>query len=909
MIAIYWAQPRAEHGLTATYFTDSAFNSFSTERVEQVALVNSNDKLITPTQPFSIRWRGFLRLQKHRNVSFVIPPRVDSRLLVNGKTIYESRADVIDPVLTPVQTLTAGSHAITFEVSRPEHSYGYFSANFAWTTPAGIRLIPSSNLYPTSITDSQARSETRRSDIRIFCFGIASLAAASLTLLTLWPKLHHASPRQLWPMLLILGLALYIRYSYLHDLVTQLPDFDAFPIGSDHRTYEAHARDFIRGHWPKQSGFYRQPGFSWLLGNYHTLFGPDLRLYQILQLAGGALATIPLYAIGKRIFSARVGMVAAIIWATLPLAIFYNTQLLTHGLESQLVIWLIWLWVNNISQPKTRGLITLGILSGCATLIRPAFLVLVLLFALSYAWVHRHSTKRAATLSLLVLLLALLPILPVTAHNYKHSGHFQLISANGPVTLYLGNNRDAAGIGQYSQAFRETHRRVNRTETTYTKATISDIRANPVRWLGLMTRKTSLYFGNTEIPNNVDFHKHGTDVSPILAILPFQFGALVSLGFAGIALTFTQRRHIPKDAWMLILVLLSLCGTTVMFHVVSRFRAPAYGPLAIFSAFTIVQIAMPIITRQFRKTLFPVTLLTASSILVTTLPWIADNSIPMPTLTQPPPDAIHAGTSFGNTLELSAHSPLEPLEPGEPMSITLYWRPTNTLPIDYYGSIQIISPSGDKLTQVDQALGTGSFPQYPASKWKSNEYVSDQYLLFPPTSAPAPSLLTVLVVVYDRNTGQRLGETTLMDVPLTFRDSLQLPQDATPVNAAFGPVLLSGFKSETNAYELIITSFWDSLERTSIDGVIFIHVFDSTGNFVLGQDLRPRAGNYPMTAWQPGESIVDIRRISLKDLPSGKYSIFVGIYDPNSNMRFQVANPNGELIPDSSVHLFSAHLN
>ena len=148
-----------------------------------------------------------------------------------------------------------------------------------------------------------------------------------------------------------------------------------------------------------------------------------------------------------------------------------------------------------------------------------------------------------------------------------------------------------------------------------------------------------------------------------------------------------------------------------------------------------------------------------------------------------------------------------------------------------------------------------------------------------------------------------------MGVPLTFRDSLQLPQDATPVNAAFGPVLLSGFKSETNAYELIITSFWDSLERTSIDGVIFIHVFDSTGNFVLGQDLRPRAGNYPMTAWQPGESIVDIRRISLKDLPSGKYSIFVGIYDPNSNMRFQVANPNGELIPDSSVHLFSAHLN
>ena len=93
--------------------------------------------------------------------------------------------------------------------------------------------------------------------------------------------------------------------------------------------------------------------------------------------------------------------------------------------------------------------------------------------------------------------------MPVTYHNYQHSGQLQLFSANGPVTLYLGNNRDSAGIGQYSPAFLATHELVNRGQTTFFKQTTNDILENPQRWFGLMTRKTALYWGNLEIPNNV----------------------------------------------------------------------------------------------------------------------------------------------------------------------------------------------------------------------------------------------------------------------------------------------------------------------------------------------------------------------------------------------------------------------
>jgi 4-amino-4-deoxy-L-arabinose transferase-like glycosyltransferase len=901
------AAPRLQHGLTATYFPGPDFDYVAVTRLERVAMLSSNDRLVGHERPFSVRWEGFLWVDKTREIAFTIPDGTDARLLLDGELVFESRGDGAPQASAIARALNRGSHALTLELVRADAGDGFFSANLEWDTLLGQRLIPPTFLYPSHPENDQARGEMRRAQTRNVALSLSALAILGLLGVSISVRRPSLRRRETWGLLLVVGVALGLRLIYIHDLVTHIPNFDALPVGSDHRTYEADARDLVRGLWPPQSEFYRQPGFPWLLGNIHALLGPNLRPFQIVQLTGGALASMAIYALGKRIFNSPAAWVAALLWATFPLAIFYDAQLVTHGLEAQLVVWMLWLWLSAIERPGNGALIALGLLLGGAAVIRPALLALIPLAALSLIWMSRSSWHLGTARGLILVGLAALPILPVTFHNYRHSGRFQLISSNGPVTLYLGNNRDAAGIGQYSQAFRATHERVNRGELTYMEATLFDIRTAPRRWLGLMTRKTALYFANTEIPNNVDFTAEGTAISPLLAQTPLRFGGIVALGFAGLGLALFRVRAYRPGIWLLSTVLLILYSTTVMFHVVSRFRVPTYGPLILFGAFALVDIGRRLANRDVRASALSLCLLGGSSVLVIALPWVADSSIPLPTLAAPPAESVQVRAVFGETLELSAYDPLAAVEPGEPLFVTLYWEPNSPLSVDYYGTVQLLASSGEKLTQVDQRLGTGSFPHHPPTDWRPGETVADHYLLFPPRDAPTPLALTVLVAVYNRETGERLGETSLHPLPLTLAQPLILPDNVTPVHATIGPALLAAYQAEVENGELALTLFWESMEPASVAGIVFVHLFDSSGYFALGQDLPPRGGDYPMTAWQPGEGIIDPRRIPLSELPASEYAVFVGVYDPAENARFPVLDKAGHRVPNASLKLFQFH--
>ena len=902
------AAPRLQHGLTATYFAEPDFNYITVTRLERVAMLSSNDTLISRGHPISVRWEGFLWVDKSREITFTIPEGVNARLLLDGELVFQSRGDRTPQQSTIARALSNGSHALTLELVRADAGDDFFSANLEWDTLFGQRLIPSTFLYPSRPENGQALSEMWRAQARNVAPSLAALAILGLLGLSIAARRHSLQRREAWGLLLVVGVALGLRLIYLHDLVTHIPNFDALPVGSDHRTYEAAARDLVRGLWPPRSEFYRQPGFPWLLGHFHALLGPNLRHFQILQLTGGALASMAIYSLGKRIFSPPAAWVAALLWATFPLAIFYDAQLVTHGLEAQLVVWLLWLWLSVIERPGNGALIALGLLSGGTAVIRPALLPFIPLAALSLIWISHPRWHLGTARGLILVCLASLPILPVTLHNYRHSGRFQLISANGPVTLYLGNNRDAAGIGQYSQAFRATHEQVNRGELTYVGATFFDIRTAPRRWLGLMTRKTALYFANTEIPNNVDFTAEGTAISPLLAQTPLRFGGIVALGFAGLGLALFRVRAYRPGIWLLSTVLLILYSTTVMFHVVSRFRVPTYGPLILFGAFALVDIGRRLANRDVRASALSLCLLGGSSVLVIALPWVADSSIPLPTLAAPPAESVQVRAVFGETLELSAYDPLAAVEPGEPLFVTLYWEPNSPLSVDYYGTVQLLASSGEKLTQVDQRLGTGSFPHHPPTGWQPGEIVADQYLLFPPRDAPTPLALTVLVAVYNRETGARLGETSLHPLPLTLAQPLILPDNVTPLHVTIGPALLAAYQAEIGNDELALTLFWESIAPASVAGMVFVHIFDSSGDFVIGQDLPPRGGEYPMTSWQPGEGIVDPRQIPLSELPAGEYAVFVGVYDPTDDARFPVVNKAGHGVPNASLKLFQFHL-
>ena len=896
-------------GLQATYFKDAEPGIPQISRIERLATVNSNDHYGASDRSIDVQWEGYLWSGKQDTIHLSVPTYLDAHLVLNSQTVIDSVANKQGHSKSIQADINQGLNPIMFGLSHSSLEDTYFSGGLRWETNVGSKLIPTRFLFPSRLNERQAFYAVASRYLQDILTWTIALIIAIVIITILFRNLRSYNRNEKLYLILIVTLALILRFIYLNDLVVNLPGFEALPDGSDQLVYEADARDLMRGLWPRDEDFYRQPGFTWLLGTIHLIFGDTLRSFQVIQIISGSLSTLAIYFLGKNIFNSSTAWLSAILWATFPLLIFYDTQLLAHAIEAHITVWILCAWWsittsrNCISLTKSTWIIC-ALLVGIASVMRPAFLALLPLILLSLK--SRLGTSRLPVkFAKLITLAAItfIPILPVTYHNYQHSGKLQLFSANGPVTLYLGNNRDSAGIGQYSPAFLATHELVNRGKTTFVKQTANDIVDKPQRWLGLMIRKMALYWGNLEIPNNVDFYTEGTSISLLLRYLPLRFGILAAIGFTGILLAMAQSNIYQPGKWMILSVIGILCLTTVMFHVVSRFRVPIYGPLILFSAFAITATTKQIMTRDAQKIAKSIGAIAISGAIVSALPHIADNSVPLPIEKHTPKESIIDKIPFGNKLTLESHNYNNAIESGEPLFVTLYWSTAAPVLTEYYGSVQLIDHNGNKITQTDHKLGGASFPYHTSSSWNTDKIVRDQYLIFTPKELETPIALDMLIVVYDKHTGDRLGETVVDRVAITNEQTLNLSASVTKVGARLGPASLHGYDYEIYDDTLSLTLYWNTIESSLVDGVIFIHIYDENNNFIRAHDSPPCQGEYPMGLWQPGEGIIDTHQIPMHGLLESRYNIRIGIYDPATGNRMTVVDNNGNNVPDNSLYL------
>ncbi len=285
------------------------------------------------------------------------------------------------------------------------------------------------------------------------------------------------------------------------------------------------------------------------------------------------------------------------------------------------------------------------------------------------------------------------------------------------------------------------------------------------------------------------------------------------------------------------------------------------------------------------------------------MPYIADNSVPLPIERHVPKDSIVGKLPFGSELTLESHSLTTTIEPGEPLFINLYWSTNDPTITEYYGSVQLLNQNGNKITQTDHKLGGASFPYHTSISWDTDHIVRDEYLLSTPNALKIPIALDVLVAVYDKQTDNRIGEAVIDRLAITSGSTLTMPNTASSVNASLGPVSLNGFDYEIHDDTLSLTLYWLSIETSSVDGIIFIHIFDENNNFILGHDSPPVQGSYPMGLWQPGEGIIDAHQIPIEELSNSTHNLQIGIYDPTSGTRLNVVDNTGNNVLNNSLHL------
>ncbi|MBK8231507.1 MAG: tetratricopeptide repeat protein [Candidatus Eisenbacteria bacterium] len=402
---------------------------------------------------------------------------------------------------------------------------------------------------------------------------------------------------------MVIGLALLLRIAYLMLYAGTFPLYRAPLV--DAKIYDEWARAIAGGDlWGRGEGvFYRAPLYPYLLAGLIRVLGGTLPWIAILQLISGLVTIGSCAVLARRLAGERAAVATAALLALYgPLMAAESKLLATSlGLALHALGLLLAVRAAEGGGPGRRG--AAGVVWGLACLIRPQWLLLSVLvpFVLAFGTWRTAGLLALRRWSPYLLGLALI-VAPVAIRNRVVGGDWVLVSSNGGMTFYQGNNEEnASGLLTIVRKFdlfgsateqrvletrvaeREMGRALKPSETSrfWTGQALQFIRSRPLDWLRLEGRKLFRFVTGYEYADNYSFYIEQERLWPVrLAAVPF--GLLLALGVAGAVLAESRRRD-PRVARIVLLSFLAGFAGCLAFYVSSRYRmetAPALGVLA-----------------------------------------------------------------------------------------------------------------------------------------------------------------------------------------------------------------------------------------------------------------------------------------------------------------------------------------
>lgn len=247
---------------------------------------------------------------------------------------------------------------------------------------------------------------------------------------------RRAGPSAVWRRpaaraLTVFLIAMLIRVAFR---ATYLVNWDAvnFALGVESFDLEHH-----QPHPPGYVGYV-------LLGRLVRWFvGDAVVALTAVSVLSGALATMWIYVLGRRIVNERAALIAAALFATSPLVWYYSGVALTYIVEVALALPFAWLVIEARSRRSLRLLAAATVVLALMGALRQTSLVLFLPVWL-YAWIPFSNRDKAKTAGLLIVLTLtwLVPLLILSGGPIAYLGlSMELAQLTGGVT-WLG-----AGMG------------------------------------------------------------------------------------------------------------------------------------------------------------------------------------------------------------------------------------------------------------------------------------------------------------------------------------------------------------------------------------------------------------------------------------------------------------------------------
>ncbi|TFG81073.1 MAG: tetratricopeptide repeat protein [Chrysiogenales bacterium] len=400
-------------------------------------------------------------------------------------------------------------------------------------------------------------------------------------------------------LLILLAVSLVVRLVYLQQISSN-PFFHYTIV--DAQTYDEMAVRIAAGQEPVPVPFFQPPLYPYFLGLLYALFGRDLYLVRLVQMAMGAANVWLLYLLGGRLFDRRVGMAAALAFSLYGTMLFYEGEILAPVLVVFLNLLLALAVIAALEKPSLPRALACGVLLGLSALAMSVVLPLALVIPL-YAWRQwRKKTGRPGPWRRLALASVfaaglLLVIAPVTWRNWRIGREFVPISTNAGINFYLSNGKDyerkvAIRPGyEWDELLNEPIRlgihKAGGQSAYFMNKALGLIAADPAGYTRLLLRKLNLLANGNEIMRDQDIYPF-RQYSPLLSLLvwkkglAFPFGLLLPLALLGMALAL--RRRVPGVGLPLVFVLVH-AAVLLAFFVTSRYRLNVLPFLALFAAY------------------------------------------------------------------------------------------------------------------------------------------------------------------------------------------------------------------------------------------------------------------------------------------------------------------------------------
>jgi 6-pyruvoyl-tetrahydropterin synthase related domain len=266
---------------------------------------------------------------------------------------------------------------------------------------------------------------------------------------------------------------------------------------------------------------------------------------------------------------------------------------------------------------------------------------------------------------------------------------------------------------------------------------------------------------------------------------------------------------------------------------------------------------------------------------------------------------------IGSQIELVGYAAPQTAQPGTPFPLTLYWQAEQSVTTDYTVFVQLWDVDGNVAArpQYDTIPGGGLDP---TSLWLPGALIADRQD-FDLSRDLEPGLYHLVAGMYHYPNLTRLPVMTpngaapddvaaLGDVKVPMNAQNANPSHALDVSLG-SAIRLNGYDLQIQPQQIAVRLYWQARAKIDQDYKVFVHISDAQGNVVAQQDSLPDAGHYPTRIWDAGEQVLDAYQIPAAALPEGQYTIFVGMYSPETGERLRALDQNGNNLPDRQIEI------